>query len=291
MIKGIAASFVFLSLSLISGSAIDFLPSDPGRIYVLAKKGRHLPIGSVVESTSKMSMKEGDLVIEFAGEKMEGGMMMVMEEVRKVEFLEEGKCRLTVLKGKSKQKMFMDGEAAPMEEEDDALVGKPVIVSKKDGKWTAKLEKGEPKGDEKEELKDINDEFNNDSDLEAYGDVPRKVGDEWEADGAKVMGVKGMVGKIKIKFVRVEKFQGTDCAVLDCRFKLTGVDDENEGFEMTLKGKAVIHRSLKDLEDIHADFKGEMEMNGFMDGGPDLEMEMNGHGAVTMDFVTKVTRP
>ena len=267
------------------------LKAEEAKSYVLAKKERHLPLGSVVEESNEMAMKDADLEIKMEEQLIEGAMMMSLKEVERTEYLEEGKYRVTLLKSENIHKMIINGEPAPMPKEENEMIGKPVILTMKDGAWSGELEEGEANADQQEEIEDIADDFNNNSDLKAYGDVPRKVGDEWESDGAEVFGVDDMEGKIKLKFDRVEKFRGVECAVLVCRFKVTGTDEDLEGAEMMMAGKATIYRSLKDLVDIHAEFSGKMDMNGLVNPEPGMNMEMKINGKMKMKHATKVTRP
>lgn len=112
-------------------------------------------------------------------------------------------------------------------------------------------------------------------------------------NGADVMGFDGMEGEVKVKFVKVEEFQGVDCAVLECAFDVKGnaPDDDMKGMMMGISGDVTLHRSLKDFVDLNADFKGVMKMDGKMSPQPGMEIGMKMNGNMTMKSTVKVSRP
>ena len=282
MIKNIILSLTAISTFALSASAED------AKTYVLAKKDYMPPAGTVLESTESMELNEGKMQMNIQGQAMEGLMSISENSTEKVEILAVDKIRYTLTEGESKQQMVMMGQAMPAENKSKAIVGKAILITKKDGTWSADLEKGEATVLEAPEIKSVAEKRNNQTDHKVYGTVPRKVGDEWEVDGADMMGMEDMKGKVKVKFVKIEKFNGVDCAVLDCSMDLKGAPKDMKGVGMTVAGKVVVHRSLKDMVDLNADFSGSMVMDGNMEPQPGMKIGMKMKGQMTMKSLTKV---
>jgi len=279
-------------LSLTAFSAISLsLFADDAKTYVLAKKDYVPPVGSVLETDESMNLKEGKMQMNLQGQPMDGVMSITESATEKVEVLAADKLRYTLIKSANQQKMVMMGQAMPAENKAKAIVGKAIILTRKDGKWSGALEEGKATAEETLEIKGVVEKNNNRSDFKIYGDAPRKVGDEWEVDGSDLMGFDELEGKVKVKFVKVEKLNGTDCAVLDCSFEVKGYPEEVQGAEMGVSGKVMVHRSLKDMIDVSTKFNGTMAMNGNMEPQPGMKIGMKMKGAMVMQSSTKVTRP
>ena len=284
---------IIVSLTAISAFAFSASAED-AKSYVLAKKDYVPPVGTVLESSEAMNLKEGKMQMNFQGQPMEGLMSITESASEKVEILAADKIRYTLVKRASQQKMVMMGQAMPAEDKAKSIVGKAIVLTKKEGEWVGALEEGKASAQEELEIKSVADQHNNKykSDHKIYGDAPRKVGDEWEVDGSDLMGFDDMEGKVKVKFTKVEKLDGVDCAVLDCTFEVKGSPEDLKGVEeMTVTGKILVHRSIKDLVDVSADFTGTITMTGNMEPQPGMKIGMKMNGAMTMKSSSKVIRP
>ena len=261
--------------------------------YALAKKDFIPPAGTVHESSEAMNLADGKMQMNVLGQMMNGTMGISESATEKVEFLSAEKIRYTLIKGESEKKVMMQGQALPGGKSVNSIAGKAVIITRKGDKWTGALEEGTATTQELLEIDGVVKKITGNSDFDVYGETLRKVGDEWEVDGAEVMGFDGMEGKVKVKFVRVEKYQGVDCAVLESTFDVKGTapGEEMKGVTMGVSGTVTLHRSLKDLVDLNGDFKGQMKMDGKMPLQPGMDIGMKMNGNVTMKSGVKVTRP
>ena len=267
---------------------------DAAKTYILATKEESHPAGTVIEESNTMTMKNGKLDLNLQGQIMEGSMTMTETEQIKWEFLAADKRRYTLVKGETKQEMIMMGQPAPMPQQDKALLNNSVIFTKKDGTWTGVLEKGNATKQEQAEIDAVTENFSQNTDFKIYGDTPRKVGDKWEVDGADAFDLGEMNdtdGKMTVKFEKIEKYQGTNCAVLKCSLNIKGDIAQMKGMNMGIKAEAIVHRSLADQVDLNNDLTGSMSMVGKMEPQPGFAIDMKMNGAMTAKMGAKVTRP
>lgn len=288
-----------LAPALILAAALPSFAADTDiavqeKSYVLATKDYSPPVGSVFEKSADMAMKEGKMQLNFQGQVMDGSMDIKESELKKWEFLAADKRRYTLVKSETEQKMVMMGQPTPMPNEVNALLEKPVIFTKKEGKWIGALEKGAATEKEQKKIHSLEKELAKDNDFKIYGDQARKIGDEWEVDGADLFGMEDVMdvdAKVKMKFLKVEKFQGANCAVFGTTLTVKGEMEEMVGMSMEVKLTGTIHRSLIDQVDIYADMTGAMNMLGKMEPQPGLALDMNMKGPMTMKSSIKITRP
>jgi hypothetical protein len=251
--------------------------------------------GRVTRDWSKITMKEGVIVIKAGGEKLEGKISMVGEAEEEVEILAvEGrqatKVRTKKVKDETKTTTEIGGEKDTQTEEDD-LVGETIISERvKDG-WKNTLQGGKPTEEQAKALKDF---VGPESDDPIYPAKKVGIGAQWDIDGSalrKVFGssrVTDLSGKGKGKFVAVEKVNGDPCAVihmetdLKCKMPI----DDNE-MTVELNGKAVISRSLKLGQDVKYKFEGKAKFFGDVEeAGQKISMEFS--GPCTLEGTTSV---
>ncbi|MCW1913362.1 hypothetical protein OJ996_07250 [Luteolibacter sp. GHJ8] len=250
--------------------------------HVLAGKGGKIPAKGVTHTVeSSGDMKEAKMKIEAAGQTMEGSMTRSESSVEKWEHVADNKARRTLESKTVGGAMNVAGQDQPIPEEKDALVGVPVIVELKDGKYAASLESGTATSEQTKALEKLAETVEKDSDFGMYGDAPRKVGDKWDVD-PKSLGAFGeasdLSGTYSIEFVEVKDFQGTPCAVLKSVFDISGkTEAEGEGepaMTVKIKGEAISHRSLADKTDLDAKITSTMTM----EGSPAPQVKMNVEG-------------
>lgn len=288
-----------LAPALILAAALPLFAADTNvavkeKTYILASKDHSSLVGKVLQESTDMAMKEGKMQIHFQGQAMDGSMDMKEAELKKWEFLTADKRRYTLVKSEAKQKMVMMGQPTPMPNEVHALLVKPVIFTKKEGKWIGALEEGDATQKEQGEIKKIEEELAKDNDFKIYGDQARKIGDEWQVDGADIFSMEDVMGvdaKLKMKFIKVEKFQDTQCAVFEATFTLKGQMEEMAGMSMDIELTGTIHRSIIDHVDLSAQMTGAMNLQGKMEPQPGLALDMNMKGPMTMTSKINVTRP
>lgn len=285
---------LFTSLLAVSLFASPILAQEAvdQKTYVLAKKENPLPVKEKFKSLRHMSMAEGKVKVEVAGQAIEGTVSNSSKEEIIYDFVSEDKIRVSFEKNRSLEKSSMAGQEEDKEEIHPSE-GKTVLLEKKEGKWVGKLEKGEIKVEDEEKfdekVRSLEKEFNVDDDLAMYGAESRKIGESWDVDPSLMPGmedfdVKG--GKLTMTLVEVKEFQGEPCAVLKTSFSIKAemAEDEMKGVGVSFEGSARIVRSL----DLLADYKftGEMtmDMSGDMEMQPGMNAKMSMKGDMKIDM-------
>ncbi|MEK7954192.1 hypothetical protein [Luteolibacter soli] len=264
--------------------------------FVLARKDHtnspSLTGKSVTQATVR-EMNEAGLTLEM-GEKKIPGKVSNKEVANEVfEIISPVKVRRTLTSKTSESRMVVMENEQPGPEKTDPLQGLPVIIEEKDGKCTVTLEKGEATPEQKAALDELEKDGNDREALAIYGDAPRKPGDKWDVDLAKLPsfgGAKDLKGSFVVEFVEVKELQGTSCAVLKSTLDLSGTTVK-EGDEPTLsikmKGEVVVHRSLEDLVDLDSKMSATLDMDG--QAGPGMKMKIT--GPVTMSRTATIAKP
>ncbi|MEN8693189.1 MAG: hypothetical protein ACN4GG_11225 [Akkermansiaceae bacterium] len=283
-------SALLLATSLSSSAKDGADAALSNKAYLLATKEYIPTVGTVREDKKAMLMKGAKMQLNISGQIMEGSMTMKDNEQEKYEILAADKIRYTLVQKDLEQKMIFMDQPMPIPAQPSPLVETPVIFTKKDGAWSGALEEGGASVAQKDKIKDLEDAFNQDADFKVYGDTPRKVGDEWEVDAADIMGDDELEGKIKVKFSRVEMFEGKNCAVIEGNLDLTGQPEEMAGATLKMVGKLTIHRSLADKTDISTKMDGSMSMIGKMEPQPGMAVDMKVKGAMTMNQTTTLRK-
>lgn len=236
----------------------------------LAAKGDVPKEGKVF--TAEVVTSVDDIVMKAPGE---DGKAMELTGNRKdtfvtrLEGLPQGKVRRLLVSSKTEGELIMNGEKMPPPEERDMLLDAPLVGTRADGKWTFKLEKGEPYKMQVDAITRFGESFSKDQAVALYGDVARKPGDKWEAaPGFCTKDVFGTLpleddaqGKVALEFVEVKTIEGTPCAVLKITFDIS-MSEEKAKVQGTanFKGSGTIHRSLADRVNLAWQFKGDAKM-------------------------------
>lgn len=166
-----------------------------------------------------------------------------------------------------------------------------VIISERsdDGKWKHSLVDTKPNAKQKKQLDKRVGPENED---ELYPEGMVKVGHAWTVDASALQRVFGgaisdLKGKIKMKFVKIEKVDGEDCAVIELEGKISGVAKEDEGtLDVEMDLKATTWRSIKTGVDVKDAAKGTLKMSGKieMDG---VKAELSLEGPFTIEGTAK----
>lgn len=270
--------FTFTALALLL--ATPALHAEDAKTYVLAKKGATPAAGATLATKSTSEFGEAKLQVKFESQAAEGTMnnKQAVNEVQ--EGLAPGKLRRTLTSKTSEQHVVVQGSEQPAPDEADALQGVPVIVEYKDNAWTAKLEEGEAKEDQKKALDELVKQYSNESDFTVYGDKPHKPGDKWDVDPKtfkEFAGMEKLEGKYSVEFVEVKEVRGIACAVIKSTVDLSGTSTEgheDKHMKMKLKGEILTERSLADMVDL--DSKCTATMSGESTLGEGMTMSMEG---------------
>jgi hypothetical protein len=255
----------------------------------LAREGVVPGVGKTFTQRSSATMGESELKLKLDFETAKGTIERKEASNEILEGLAEGKARRILMSKTVEKRTVIQEMEQPAEEEHDELQGLPVILEFKDGKWSAELEEGEATPEQKQALEQLVEIQSRESDMATYGKEPRKPGDTWQVDpkGLKEFcGAQGLEGDYKVEFVEVKEIGGTPCAVLKSVFDLKGVSPKKKDepqLKMTVKGEAVVHRSLADLVDLEARLDGTVTAEGAPGGGMTFSIEGPIKGEATVE--------
>jgi len=256
--------------------------------YLLDKKGFVGPVGTRLEST--MSTEMNDLKLDILG-LPEPTVMMGLEKSSKQTFVEvtsPNSYRTTIAIHKKVSESRMNGKLMPADlKKANPLLTTPVIYSFANKEWSAK---GEKANLTPEQLKKVNHklaQMNSEESLYTY--KPKKVGDKWEVDLAKIgFGFleeedAPFAGNAKVSFLSVEMLKGHKCAKLKVVLKAqgrAGMDDNAP--EMSMQGTVIVFRSIEFMVDMEA--TGSLRMGIKTKNGP---ITLTGGG--TTSIIERVT--
>lgn len=246
--------------------------------YVLAKSQYMPAVGTVATQESKKDLTEAAMTIHAQGNEIAGTMTRSQSTTSTREVLSPTKIRFLAKEQSVDDSMTVNGANRKLPAKPDPLIGKPVILELKDGKWSAAFEDGSEADEaQKSALEKIVKNANRDSDFAVYGGAPRKVGDEWKVEPS-VTGFcedDGATGTFTVKFLEVKEIEGVKCAILKSTFdfkgKLPANGAKNEP-ALGIKGEAITIRSIKDLTTLEEKFTGTMTMEGSIAEGATMKV-------------------
>lgn len=204
--------------------------------------------GMVFISTMKLLIKEADTTLVAGGQTIKAKMTMDItgeeeEKVLAVDGRNVTKCQSKILKDRAKITAEIAGMAMPPEMHSNELEGE-VVISERigDGKWKHSLVDTKPTDKQKRELDNRNG-IENDDDL--YPAEKVKVGHAWKVEAKALTKLFGnsfteVTGELKQKFLKVEKYAGEECAVIESTGLVKAKMKDDEGVpslkvEMDLK--------------------------------------------------------
>lgn len=274
-----------------SGGASEENKNEP---LVLSQKNSMPAAGTVVIKENAMVMTDAALKVKAGGQEMDGTMSQTQVGKEKQEILSPDKFRRTLLSKSSIGKMKLNGADQPTPEKADPLLGVPVIVERRNGKWLASMEDGSAPGlEQKDSLDKVAKGIQTDSDFAMYGDTPRKPGDKWEVDPAKLStfgDAEKLTGSFTMEFLEIKDVSGTRCAVLKGVFDIRGKTEAESGapqLDIRLKGEALSHRSIADQIDLDA----EINATATVSGSPAAHVTMQVEGPTRITEKTSVKKP
>jgi hypothetical protein len=235
--------------------------------------------------TSRFAMKGADVELSLGGgAKLEGKMDLTSssekeEEILGVDGREVTKMRTKIVKDETKTKTSISGMTEDKTEKKE-LVGQIVFSEKAKGGWKHVLEDATPTEKQKKQL----EEFDNpETDDELYPEGKAKIGQSWDIKGSafkKLLGSKvtDATGKGKSKFVRVEEFEGEQCAVIETELDVKATTkEEGNDIRVELKGKIVNIRSIKDGLDLKYTIEGSATFSGKLkEDGQEVDIRFSG---------------
>jgi hypothetical protein len=264
----ILAGFVFVFASCDQVRCANVAKDGDGGAVVLARAHFIRAVGTIITTESADA---GIGKVKAGEQEIEGAMSLTETEKETWETLSADKIRhLLVSKTKIKtMKMNFNGQDQNPPEEGDPMAGVPmagvpVILERKDGKWTASLESGDqPTAGQQAALDKEVAAAEEDFGFQIYGDLPRKPGDKWDVDPAKLTNfdlvdilhekLEGKEGKVQVEFVEVKELAGVRCAVLKSTYDIkmkTKSKGDSPAWDIQLKGEAVSQRSIADMIDL-----------------------------------------
>lgn len=235
--------------------------------------------GAVLTSKSTMTIKDADVKLNANGQTLNVTQTMVMVDEEEVEVLAVDGRQPT----KVRTKVVKSSVTAGDEEHPNDLVGETIVSERdKKGKWSHKLVDGKPTDGQKHELDTRTGPENDD---EAFPAEKVAVGHAWEVDAAKLTALTGgsftdVTGKMKQKFLKVEKVNGEECAVVETNGTFKGkmkAEDDGDPMAAEFKLTAKSWKSLKTGVELKGTIEGRLKLSGKQKfGGQDVEMEMEG---------------
>ena len=158
------------------------------------------------------------------------------------------------------------------EDKASVLQGESIIAEKgKDGKWKNSLQDGKPTDEQKKELAK-REGPDNDDELFPEGKV--KIGHTWKVDASKMKSLTGptisdVTGELKLKFLKVEKLDGEECAVIETSGTFKGKMKEDGAPDIEMTHAATGWRSLKTGLEVKAKITGTVKIEGTIKMGDD----------------------
>lgn len=250
--------------------------------------------GQVVVSKTVFKIKNADLVMKVAGQKVEAKQTMTVTETEEVKVLavdgrQSTKVQTKMVKEQIETVTTLGGQDMPDTKAGD-LEGE-VVISERTGpaKWKHTLV--DTKANDKQK-KELDKRTGPESQDDLYPEGKTKVGHAWTVDAAALQRVFGgsitdLKGKLKMKFVRVEDVDGEACAVIESAGKVTGVAKEDEGtLDVELDLKGTTWRSIKTGVDVKDKTTGRMKMSGKIEqDGAKVDLVLD--GPITIDGTAK----
>jgi hypothetical protein len=253
--------------------------------------------GTVLTTKTVVKMKDAAITMKVMGEtrKIKASMVETTEEEVKILAVtgrDVTRYQTRVVKQETQLSADVEGMAIDEKVTDD-LEGETIISERgSGGKWKHTLVDTKPTEKQKKELNKRSG-LENDDDL--YPEGKFKVGHTWTVEASALKKVFGndmsdVKGSLKQKFVRVEKVDGEECAVIESSGKVTGKmkDDDGEPTQnVEMDMTTVSWRSLKTGIELKGTLKGRFRLSGKqMIGGADVDMTID--GPMTGESTTKV---
>lgn len=251
------------------------IPSSPSLAataeptYVLATRNLIPPTGTLATIQSSTGFKNGKIIFTSNGTDREGVADNTEIATQTFEVLSPDKCRKVVERRTTTYKTTIDGHTQFSPSRPDPLKTLPVIIERKDGKWTIGLESGiSPTPAQAKKLSVTLAKFEADENTQMYGETPRKPGDKWNVDPSGLISFgdpKTLTGTFTVEFLKVADFHEIRCAVLKSEFDIKGKtlpEDDSPASDIQIKGQAMVYRSIADQCDIDVTVNSDLKVDG-----------------------------
>lgn len=253
--------------------------------------------GMAFVSTSTFTMKNADVTVGIGGLNLEGKMDMTAVSEKEEEILGTAgrditKLRTRVVKDEVKRKTVINGETENATDTKE-LAGEIVFSEKTKDGWKHVLEDTKPTEKQEKALQDFDNPENED---ELYPAEKVKVGASWDIKVEalkKIIGPKAtdVKGKARSKLLRVEDYDGDQCAIIETELDLSATTKEDgNDVKVSMKGKIVSTRSIKDGLDRKYTMDGTASFGGkIKEDGQEADIKFSGKmtGAGTSKFKAK----
>jgi hypothetical protein len=251
--------------------------------------------GQVVVKKSTFRIKNAKVAIKVMGMGLDATQTLVATEEEEVKYLAVDGRQVTKAQTKQVKEevhTVTNLGGADMEDTKPGDLEGEVIISErsKDGKWRHSLADTKPSAKQK---KDLDKRVGPESDDDIYPAGKVKVGHKWTVDASALQRVFGgsiseLKGKLNLRLVRVEDFDGEPCAVVESKGKVTGVAKEDEGdLAVELEMDGLTWRSLKTGIDVKDQAKGRIRMAGKVEmDGAKLDLDLS--GPITIEGTSKL---
>ena len=232
--------------------------------------------GLTVTRSSGMKIKDADVTVTVMGMKIDLKQTLDIvgeeeNEVLEVKGREIVKYKTILTKEAVNTTSSINGNDMK-EDKTSVLQGERLISEKgKDGKWKNALEDGKPTDEQKKELAKREGPDNED---EVYPEAKVKVGHAWKLDASKIKSLIGGTiaeasGEMKLKFLKVEKIDGDECAVIEITGTIKGKMKEDGAPDLEMAITSTAWRSLKTGIEVKSTMTGTMKIDGTIKMGDD----------------------
>lgn len=253
--------------------------------------------GQVFVSKGTLKIKDADTTMKLEGQTVNLKINLVVssEEEAKVLAVDGRlvtKCQTKIIKESTDVTANIGG--SEQKQVEPAALEKETVISERDGtKWKHSLVDNKPNEKQKKEL-DSRNGIENDDDL--YPKEKVKVGHTWKVDAAALTKLLGnsfsdVKGKLDQKFVKVEKVDGDECAVVESAGSLTAKmkDDGEPTVDVEMDLKVTTYKSLKTGVNVKEKFEGKIKLEGVqkMD---DIKVNIKMTGPITGESTTSLKK-
>ncbi|HEY1186306.1 MAG TPA: hypothetical protein VGE74_01555 [Gemmata sp.] len=279
------------------GAALLFVTVNLGRAAddTFDLRGPAPAKGQVFVNKSTLKIKDADTTMKVAGQtvNLKINLLVTSEEEAKVLAVDGRnvtKCQTKIVKERADVAANFGG--MEMNHTEPTALEKETVISEREGKgWKHSLVDTKPTDKQKKEL-DSRNGIENDDDL--YPKEKVKVGHTWKVDATALTKMLGnsfsdVKGKLDQKFVKLEKVDGEECAVIESSGKITAkMKDEGEPtVDVEMELKITTHKSIKTGVSVKEKFDGKIRLEGTqkMD---DIKVDIKMAGPISGEATTSL---
>ena len=237
--------------------------------HILSSQDWLIPAGATASTKETRLILNASIDANLRDQKISGLMTKEFKRAYVSDYISDTSIRTEFKKDEITGRAIVNGRPAPQPNEKGPLHGQMMMFAKSDGSWQGSIEAREASPDQLSRIEELARQIAGFNNKVILGRSPRKLGDTWEIDPAKLNayagGLEEMNGTFKVFFRSLVKHQGYDCAEILTNFHLVG--RELQGKEMQLTGKTIMLQSLDYQIPLRMEMKGELMMsNPVMDG-------------------------